>query len=88
MKKAYEPVKRNIVAKGKATSVSIEKIYWDAIEQFASGVNETPLNILNRIIATQPANHKDRAAWIRCGVVTFYFNAFKRYGKAADLKSK
>jgi hypothetical protein len=87
MLKPYEFDPRHITVGGKPTMVSIEKLYWSAIDHLATSSGYSSDKYLKIILANQPSDYKSRAGWIRFWVTGRYFLAFKRGQKAAAKQS-
>ena len=83
MPNAYQFKKRHIVVDGKETTVSIEQLYWSAIDLLAGLRGQSPSKLLQFIIAIQPPEYENRAGWIRYCVTGQCFIQLRKTLKVA-----
>ncbi|MGV3628159.1 MAG: ribbon-helix-helix domain-containing protein [Betaproteobacteria bacterium] len=79
--KLHEYMKRHVTIDNKLTTVSVERIYWKALDEIAESKNQTPTRLLTQIMQAKPTDYKSRAGWLRLGLATHLMGALKRGAK-------
>lgn len=90
MAKTYVFKKEHITVNGKATSISMEKLYWSALDQIAEVKRQPRIKVLTDIIARKPADYNFSSGWVRYYVMGMYFQLVKDSiaRKSSTSKSK
>lgn len=77
---------RHVNIGDKESTVRLERQYWLMIAHVALLLKVTPEKLMNRILAIQPTNFKNRTAWVRLWISSKMHALLKE--SAGDLSKR